>query len=63
MWVIVYIVLTALITWKIARFYFSFKFRNDIKFIQAILKGEEYIIQKQKITKKQPIEVLEDIDK
>jgi len=57
MWVIVYIVLSAFITWKIARFYFSLKFRNDVKFIQAVLKGEEFIIQKAKRVSKKYEEV------
>lgn len=48
MWVLIYVLITAWVTWKVAKLYFSMKFKYDVKFIESIVRNVEYVIQKGK---------------
>ena len=40
MYTLIYILLTVFVTWKVAKIFFIFKYKYDVKFIKAVMDNE-----------------------
>jgi hypothetical protein len=59
MYTFFYVLLAIFVTTKVSRIYYAYKFKRDVKFIQAIVENMPYAVQEKKIKKVKEVQIVD----